>query len=144
MAFKFTLQQVLRYREQLEQQAMMELARVEGERRREQERVEALTGLLEEQESYVRGLQPNEMDERWLAENFIRGLRADRVVAMQRVSNWTIAVEAARREVLKRSLDKKTLEKLKERQAEKYAKDELYHEQRENDETASLRFKKSY
>ena len=36
MAFRFSLEQVLNYRERLEQQARIELARVEGERLREQ------------------------------------------------------------------------------------------------------------
>ena len=45
--------------------------------------------------------------------------------------------------LLKRSIDKKTLEKLKAKQAEQYAQDERLREQKQFDETASLRFKVS-
>lgn len=141
--FRFPLQQVLAYREQLEQQAKVELARVEGERRREQQRVDDIANMLEEQENALRSLQADQMAERWLGENFIRGLREDRIVAMQRVRNWAVAVDAARKELTKRALDRKTLDKLKEKQAESHAKNELLYEQREFDEIASLRFKVS-
>ena len=82
--------------------------------------------------------------QRWLAENFIKGLRSDLAVALTRVRNWEHAAEAARRELLKRSIDRKTLEKLKARQAEQYAQDEKHREQKQFDETASLRFKVSH
>lgn len=142
--FRFSLEQVLNYRTQLEQQAKVELARVEQERLREQRRADALRAMLDEQERGLAALAPGNRDERWLAENFIRGLRADFGVTMQRVRNWTLAVEAARTELISRSKDKKTLEKLKATQAENHAREEQLREQREYDETASLRYKASY
>ena len=143
MAFRFSLEQVLTYRERLEQQARIELARVEGERIREQRRADEFRAMLEEQTDAMERLAPQQRGERWLAENFIKGLRIDLATALTRVRNWESAAEAARKELLKRSFDKKTLEKLKAKQAEQYAQDERLREQKQFDETASLRFKVS-
>lgn len=141
--FRFSLEQVLNYRIQLEQQAKVELARVERERIREQQRADVLRDMLETQENALATLAPNNMGERWLTENFIKGLRADLSVTLQRVRNWSLAAEAARAELLSRSKDKKTLEKLKATQAENHAQEERLREQHEYDETASLRYKAS-
>lgn len=140
MAFKFSLEQVLKYRMQMEQRAQIELARVEKERLREEARVQTITGMLVEQEDYLRSLDPAQANERWLADNFNKGLRADRVLAMQRAINWGKAAEAARKELAARALERKTLEKLKEKQSELYAHCELSHEQHQFDEIASLRY----
>lgn len=144
MAFRFSLEQVLNYRERLEQQARIELARVEGERLREQRRADGFRVMIDEQTEAMARLTPQQRDERWLAENFIKGLRADLSVTVQRVRNWTMAAEAARTELISRSKDKKTLEKLKATQAENHAREEQLREQHEYDETASLRYKASY
>lgn len=143
-SFRFSLQQVLNYREQLEQQARQELARVEQERLREQKRADDLRAMLLEQEDSLARLAPAQMGERWLTENFIRGLRTDLATALQRVKHWSAAADAARKELVARSKDRKTLEKLKDKQAENHAREERLHEQHEFDETASLRYKASY
>ncbi len=142
--FRFSLEQVLNYRIQLEQQAKVELARVEQERLREQQRADTLRAMLDDQERALAALTPDKMGERWLTENFIKGLRADLSVTVQRVRNWAMAAEAARTELISRSKDKKTLEKLKTTQAENHAREEQLREQHEYDETASLRYKASY
>ena len=142
--FRFSLEQVLNYRTQLEQQAKVELARVEQERLREQQRADTLRAMLDEQERALAALTPDKTGERWLAENFIKGLRADLSVTVQRVRNWTMAAEAARTELISRSKDKKTLEKLKATQSENHAREEQLREQQEYDETASLRYNASY
>ena len=143
-SFHFSLEQVLDYRIQLEQQAKVELARVEQERIREQQHADAIRSMLDDQERALAALTPDKQGERWLAENFIKGLRADLSTSLQRVRNWSMAAEAARKELIIRSKDKKTLEKLKATQAEKYAHEERLREQHEYDETASLRYKASY
>lgn len=142
--FRFSLEQVLKYRAQLEDQAKVELARVEAERRREQERAESLEKMVEQQEQALAALRVDQMAERWLIDTYLKGLRADLAQARQRVINWDAVVKAARQLVLERSKDKKVLEKLKSTQAENHAKDEKYREQKEFDETASIRFKASH
>ena len=54
--FRFSLEQVLNYRTQLEQQAKVELARVEQERLREQQRADTLRAMLDEQERALAAL----------------------------------------------------------------------------------------
>ena len=65
MAFRFSLEQVLTYRERLEQQARIELARVEGERIREQRRADEFRAMLEEQTDAMERLAPQQRGERW-------------------------------------------------------------------------------
>ena len=72
MAFRFSLEQVLNYRERLEQQARIELARVEGERLREQRRADGFRVMIDEQTEAMARLTPQQRDERWLAENSSR------------------------------------------------------------------------
>lgn len=143
-AFRFSLEQVLNYRIQLEQQAKVELARVEQERIREQQHADTIQEMLVQQQAELDQLGPERMSERWLFENFVKGLRTDYGLAMARVRNWAKAAEAARIELISRAKDRKTLEKLKETQAENHAKEEQLREQREFDETAAIRFKASY
>lgn len=143
-AFRFSLEQVLNYRIQLEQQAKVELARVEQERIREQQHADMIQEILAQQQAELDQLGPDRISERWLFENFIKGLRTDYGLAMMRVRNWAKAADAARLELISRAKDRKTLEKLKETQAENHAKEEQLREQREFDETAAIRFKASY
>ena len=140
-AFRFRLDQVLKYRTQLEDQARVELARVERERLREQERADVIRALLEEQEAKLAKIDLGNQGERWLLENYIKGQRNDLSITLMRVRNWNMAAEAARTELLKRSKDKKILEKLKAKQAESHVQEEKFREQQELDETATLRYK---
>ena len=64
MAFRFSLEQVLNYRERLEQQARIELARVEGERLREQRRADGFRVMIDEQTEAMARLTPQQRDER--------------------------------------------------------------------------------
>ena len=123
---------------------MSELARVEQERTRELKRMQGMQDEMALQEKKQGELGLDQSGERWLIDNFIKALRSDIAISQQRIKNWTIAVEAARQELLKRSKDKKALEKLKENKKEQHDKEEKYREQKEFDETASIRFKASY
>ena len=131
MAFRFSLEHVLSYRAQLERQAMVELAKVEDERRREKERAAALQANLLGQEQYLTGLDVQQKAERWVTENYMKALRTDIAISLQRVNNWTAAVDAARKELIRRAKDKKTLEKLKSKQADHYVQAERHREQKE-------------
>ncbi len=139
--FHFSLESVLRYRVQLEDQAKVELARVERERLADQARADSIRALMVENQQKLDTLSPADQGQRWLLENFIRGLRVDLHVTMQRVRNWNLLAEGARRELTKRSIEKKAMEKLKETQKKRHDYDELRKEQKEYDETSSLRYK---
>ena len=139
--FRFSLQQVLGYREQLKEQAQVAYARVQTELLREETQAESLRRLLSDQEGKLFSTLPGDQGERWLLENYVRGIRADLNETLLRVRSLTSLVEEARQELTRRAKDHKILEKLKTRQAERHTRDARVQEQRTYDETAAIRFK---
>lgn len=141
MAFQFKMQKILDYREQLEEEARVRFARVQQMLLEEERRFEELRVLLQEKEA--QRFQDLSMDagERWLLENFIRGLRADMTESQLRLRSLHQMLEQARRELLARSKERKVLDKLKERQKERHMAEEREKERKINDETATLRYK---
>ena len=141
MAFRFKLQKILEYREQLEDQARVALARIQQLYIEEERRSEALKALLSEQETtlYSNALLP--AGERWLLEHFIRGVRDDLQSSQIRLRTLAQMMAEAQQTLRARAKDKKILEKLKARQRERYEIEERSKEQRSYDETATLRFK---
>jgi flagellar FliJ protein len=144
MIFRFKLQKVLEYREQLEDQAKVALARVQQLHIEEERRNAALKILLTEQESrlYSNALLP--AGERWLLEHFIRGVREDLQSSQMRLRTLAQMMAEAQKTLRERARDKKILEKLKARQRERHELEERTKEQRSYDETATLRFKAAY
>ncbi len=141
MSFHFKMQKVLDYRGQLEEEARVRLADAERLRLREEERAVRLKDLLTEQEVKLYRDIALSSGERWLLENFVKGLRADLASAVMRLRSLTQAVADARSVLQERAKDRKLLEKLKDHQKEYYVHEERLKEQRTNDETATLRYK---
>ena len=141
MAFRFKLQKVLEYREQLEDQAKVALAKAQQLYIEEERRSEALKALLTEQEAKLYSKVPLPADERWLLELFIRGVRDDLQNSHMRLRTLAQMVAEAKKTLRERARDKKILEKLKSRQRERHELEERIKEQRSYDETATLRFK---
>lgn len=139
--FRFRLQQVLQYREQLKDRARVEFARVQAELSREQERATRLQAMLVEQEARLRVAAVTDQGEHWLLEHFIRGLREDLSSTLLRVRLLAQSAEEARQMLTLRAKEHRVLEKLKEKQAQRYAQEERWKEQKSYDETAALRFK---
>lgn len=139
--FKFSLQQVLEYRGQLKEQAQVALAKVQAELTREQERAAALRASIEDSERRMFVLGINDSGERWLLEHFIKGLRTDESSTHMRIRMLTEQRNEAQKELAARSKDEKVLDKLKEKQTERYAAEERLKEMRNYDETAAIRFK---
>ncbi len=134
MAFKFSMEQVLKYRTQLEQEAKIQFAQVENERLREERRYTMLIESLNAEQYRLSTLPPTEMEERWIIENFIKGLRQDLVESQKYLQLWTQKSDAAREVLTEKARDKKMLEKLKEKQERRYVEDEKYKEQKFFDE----------
>lgn len=141
MPFHFKMQKVLDYRGQLEEEARVQLAHAERLRLREEERARELKVMLTDQEARLYRDVSISAGERWLLENFVRGLRSDLTSTLMRLRSLTQVVEEARRALQERAKDRKLLEKLKERQKEYFVHEERLKEQRTNDETATLRYK---
>ncbi len=141
MSFKFKMQKVLDYREQLEEEAKVKLAAAEYQLLMEKRRAEQLNTMLAEQEHKLYHDVEITWADRWLLENFVKGLRSDLSSCLLQVRNMENLVHEARKLLTERAKDKKLLEKLKSRQNEQYLRDENLKEQRTNDETATLRYK---
>ena len=101
----------------------------------------ALSSELETQEARLYGQVIDNAGERWLLESFIKGLRADIEATTARVQNLRATRDEMRKILAARSMDRKLLEKLKERKYRQYLLDERLKEQRFNDEIATLRYK---
>lgn len=141
MPFRFSLQKVLDYREQLEEEAKNRFALVQRQYREAKAQLAALSSELETQEARLYGQVIDNAGERWLLESFIKGLRADIEATSARVQNLRATRDEMRKILAARSMDKKLLEKLKERKYRQYLLDERLKEQRFNDEIATLRYK---
>lgn len=141
MPFHFNLQKILNYRMQLEEEAKVRLAQVQQMYIKEEQRFEELQAQLAEKEPSLYRNFDMEAGERWLLENYVKGLRADMAATQLRLRNLHQMVEQARTFLLERAKDRKALEKLKEKQELRYREEERQKELKTNDETATLRFK---
>lgn len=139
-AFRFSLQQVLDYREQLSEQARVELAKVTAAVISEEKKVQELQEAIRTQETNLRSLELNNIGERWLLENFIKGLQEDLHISLTQLQTLQNALKEAQEKVAQLGKEHKVLEKLKSKQAERHAKNERQKEQQNYDETASIRF----
>ena len=138
--FRFSLQQVLEYRIQIEEQAKVRFARAQADHLEAECRLRDLQAQLAEQEQRV---YESSLDvlERWLIEHYIRGLRDDIARTFRLLHDLAKAVERARMELVEKAKDRKALDKLREKQAARHAHEEKLEERRIYDETASLRHK---
>ncbi len=141
-AFRFSLEQLLRYRGQLKEQAQIAYGRAKAALVNEEERAKQLDNMLAEAQHKLFALPVGqEMGERWLLEHFIKGLREDAAITAQRIRSLHAEVANAREALITRAKDHKILEKLKSKQAEHHAQEERRKEQEIFDETTSLRYK---
>lgn len=141
-AFRFNLQKVLDFRVQLVEQAQVALAQAQQRLREVQDRMDSIKQELANQEEKRYGEQATANGgERWLLDQYIRGLKNDLEQSQTLLNLCRRNVEQAKAELIERSKDKKVLEKLKEKQAARHAREELMLEQRTYDETNTLRYR---
>ena len=141
MPFHFSMQKILDYRQQLEEEAKVRLAQAHQRYLEEERRQVDLQRLLAEKEAELYQRLDADAGERWLLENFIKGLRADMTASLLRLRTMRQMVDEARAVLLERAKDRKVLEKLKEHKQAQYAEKERDKERKTNDETATLRYK---
>lgn len=139
MAFQFKMEKILNYRKQLEEEAKVRLAHAQSLLLREQQRMKDLQKQLKEQEHRLYHDLTLDMGTRWLLENFTKGIKADMAETSKRVRQFHEMVAQSREVLLERAKEYKMLEKLKEKQRERYRAAEYELEQKLNDETATLR-----
>ncbi|NDV25891.1 flagellar export protein FliJ [Desulfovibrio sp. JC010] len=137
--FVFKLEKVLEFREQAEEQAKLALAealRLHQEAKKKLWAVEELVVAHRKTRSENRTA-----DEVWLWQQYDMALQEDLVAAQNRLKQLALNLQKCRAEAVKKSKDRKLLEKLKENQAKKYHEEESLKEQKEYDEMATIRFK---
>lgn len=139
MAFKFSLENILKYRGQLEKEAQANFGRIESERLNEEARGKEIANLLLSEQNKLDNLPLNQQDHRFMMENFIRGLREDLVKSQRYSQSLQKKADEARQILTEKAKEKKVLEKLKEKEESKYVQQEKYEEQKFFDEITTGR-----
>lgn len=142
MSFQFNMQKILDYRELMEEEARGKLAKAENDLRKGREKLGELKKELERARAEVSG-KLLQSEERWLQDQYEKGLAEDIRQAEMNALILAQLVEEARKILAARALDRKVLEKLKERQKIQFLRAEQKQEQNFNDEIATIRFKAS-
>ena len=141
MSFKFKMQKVLEYREQLEEEAKVRLADAQARYRQASERLDELREEFSRASQQARDNMLMNSGECWLHEQYLKGLKADVTAQAMQTRLLAQATEEARKMVAERAIERKMLDKLKERQKKQYVQEENQRERHFNDEIATLRHK---
>ena len=139
--FKFALEKVLQYKEQLENEVKSKLANLNAQKERLKERYANLKNEELFQEQKLSQTPVTEMGERWLIDTYIKAIRQDIQQTQKNIAMLDTQIEQTRLELAQKAKDKKVMEKLKEKHFERYKKEEQLKEQSNLDEIASIRFK---
>lgn len=96
MPFRFKMQKVLDYREQLEEEAKVRLATAQRRFQEARERLDALQAELRGAQDRLCNEALMEAGERWLLEQYVKGLRGDVAAASLQARMLAQMVEEAR------------------------------------------------
>lgn len=140
MPFVFRLEQVLDYRKQLEEQAMQKLADAQKLLENACVRLASLRSELLEQNTRLAHPETFTGPELWLLREYVKALRSDIETCQHLIGQYERNVADCRATLVERAKDKKLLENLKAKQSLRYAEEEQLKEQRDNDETATIRY----
>lgn len=137
--FHFKLAKILEYRRQVEDQAKLALSQARQTRAEHLARVERLRldfqSCLRELSAHKQLTQAD----LWLWSSYRERLAQDMAQAEKHLTELDKLVETRRKELVAKALERKLLEKLRAKQAEKHEHDAQRKEQNEFDETATLR-----
>lgn len=142
-AFHFSLQKVLDFRIQLEEQSKQALAKAQNSYQAQVQVVQKLREDLAAHEQAMYGSTGDDApssQELWLWRNYSERLQEDLQAQEQIVLQRARELNKVRRELVNRSKDRKLLEKLKQNQMIRHVKEEEKREQNELDEMATLRY----
>lgn len=139
--FRFRLEQVLRYRRQLEEEAMQSLAQAVMRRDSLKERLDALLRDLANQRLRLSRPDRLQAGELPLILEYCAALDRDVDNLRQALAEAEELVDERRSALVERSKERGLLDSLKEKQAARHLQLERQQEQRNYDETATLRYK---
>lgn len=137
--FEFPLEHVLQYRQRLEQQARLELAAAQNAYQVQFNLLEGLRKKVRDAESHMKSQSDLPSEELWLWSTFRERLLQDIVSNELKLQRLATTVANCRTALVQRSKEMKMLERLKTKQAMEYYAEQKREEQKELDETASLR-----
>lgn len=139
--FRFTLQQVLDYRGQLEDQAKLALSKALAAENDQRSVCASLGAALAEHEARFLNSSSMTAADIWLWRGYKDRLDADLAAARATLARLVQATTARRAELVERAKQRKLLDKLKQKKATRHADEEQRKEQAEFDEQATLRFR---
>lgn len=138
--FLFTLEKVLDYRRQREDQAKLALRQARQDAERQEELCRHLDEELKKCLDEMGRIKTMTEADLWLWSSWRKCLELDKKLAQTRLAELRNLVETRRLELVIRAKDRKLLEKLRTNQATKHRLEEQRNEQKEYDETATLRY----
>ena len=136
--FRFTLDKVLEYREQAEDQAQMALSQARLRLQQQQELVARLESDMVVCQSKMAESTMTQAD-LWLWSGWRKSLEREKQQAEAALVDLEKLVETRRRELVVKSTDRKLLDKLRIKQRQKHEQNDQHKEQNEFDESATLR-----
>lgn len=137
--FRFRLEQVLRYRIQLEDQAKQAFALAQASFAAQQEQTAKLQAILAEQNNHLANPTSLTIDELWLVRQYAAVVQYDLNTSLAQEHQLQEACDQCRVDLTQKARDRKLLDKLKEKQAGKHSQEQHLIEQRVYDETATIR-----
>lgn len=142
--FVFKLASILRYRVQQEEQAQMAFSQAKALYERQGRLVNELASKIKECDARFITQQSMTQADLWLWGNYKKRLEHDHGEAKTLLGKYARDVEKKRATLIVCAKNKKLLEKLQSNQAREHEEHERTLEQKEFDETATLRFDKAY
>ncbi|BDV01586.1 flagellar export protein FliJ [Thermodesulfomicrobium sp. WS] len=137
--FRFRLQQVLNYRERLEDEAKLALAQAESALAMERLR---LKRLEEDLETARLGLlqEARRAADFWLWQPYIQRLTEQRAASLRRLDELAAAVASCQKQLQQRSMERRLVDKLRHRHLQRHTYEENRRDQCALDETATLAY----
>ncbi len=139
--FKFNLQKVLDYRERLEDEAKQAFADAQAQVAIQNQFLDKLRTQLAEIEKEALAKKTQTAAEMMLYRDYKERLLQELAQAVNHLATLEQECENCRIDLVNRSKDRKLLEKLKENQAKRHARDLAHAEQSEFDEMATVRYR---
>lgn len=137
--FHFKLEKILEYRRQLEDQAKLALSIARRQLAEQNQRLEALQKDLAACLLEMSSARQMTQAELWLWTGWRKRLELDKTQAQAKLLELRQLAEQRRLELVSKAKERKLLEKLRAKQAEKHGQEEQRKEQKEFDETGTLR-----
>ncbi len=139
--FRFSLQAVLNYRTYLEQLAREETAKanlavVQSKERLDQFSWDLSRSANQMEQAVERGISAGAFRQHYL---HLQGIEADIEYESRNQQILTKQLEEKRKDLTRKLMDKKVMERLQEKQKERFIRESLLAEQKQLDEVASLK-----